>query len=316
MTPIKIAFTDFWPGPLEENWFYRLLAREFRLEISDDPDFLLYSTFGNKYRRYECIRIFYTGENVFLGADCSPDFFECDYAFGFDLPITERNYRLPLYRIYPHYQELKKPKDVAEISARKSGFCCFLYSQPTAERAAFLRRLLAYKKVDSGGAYLNNLGHLVARGHDHTLDFMRRYKFAVVFENSSRPGYVTEKIANAMVAGVIPIYWGDPGIARDFNPKSFINCHDYRDFGEVIEKVIEIDRDEALYRAYLAEAWLHRNRDLDYLTEESILRRFREIFQTAKRMRHPRVVPPAPALPTRLMKAVRGRIARRRLRSP
>lgn len=313
---VKIAFADFWPGALEDNWFYRLLSKEFRLEISDDPDFLLYSTFGTKYRRYECIRIFYTGENVFLDADRSPNFFECDYAFGFDLPITDRNYRLPLYRIYSNYEELKKPKNVDEIIAQKSKFCCFLYSQPTDERAAFLRRLLAYKMVDSGGAFLNNLGLLVPRDHERTRDFMRRYKFAVVFENSSHPGYVTEKITNAMVANVIPIYWGDPGIARDFNPKSFINCHDYRDFGEVIEKVIEIDGDEALYKSYLSEAWLHHNRDLDYLTEERILRRFGKIFSTTKSIRHRRVSLPAPALPTRIMRVVREQIARWRLRDP
>ncbi len=310
---IKIAFTDFWPGALEDNWFYRLLSKEYRLEISDDPDFLLYSTFGRKYRRYECIRIYYTGENIFLGADSSPNFFECDYAFGCDLPITDRNYRLPLYRLYHNYPDLKKPKNVAEIIARKSKFCCFLYSRPTDERAAFLRRLLAYKMVDSGGAFLNNIGRLVAR--DQTLDFMRRYKFAIVFENSSHPGYVTEKITNAMIAGAIPIYWGAPDVARDFNPKSFINCHDYRDFGEAIEKVIEIDGDDALYKSYLSEPWLHHNRDLDYLTEEKILERFRKIFSEAKSMRHRRVPLPAPALPARMLRAVRERIASWRWRN-
>ena len=310
---IKIAFTDFWPGAVEDNWFHRLLSKEFRLEISDDPDFLLYSTFGRKYRRHECIRIFYTGENVFLGADSSPNFFECDYAFGFDRPITDRNYRLPLYRLYSNYSELKKPRNVAEIITQKSKFCCFLYSHPTLERAAFLRRLLAYKMVDSGGAFLNNIGHLVAG--DDTLDFMRRYKFAVVFENSSHPGYVTEKITNAMVANAIPIYWGDPGIARDFNPKSFINCHDYRDFGEVIERIIEIDGDDALYKAYLSETWLHHNRDLDYLTEERILERFRKIFTVAKSMRHRRIPLPGPTLPQRMLKQAREQIARWRMRN-
>lgn len=35
---IKITFTDFWPGKIQDNCFYRLLSKEFRLEISDDPD--------------------------------------------------------------------------------------------------------------------------------------------------------------------------------------------------------------------------------------------------------------------------------------
>lgn len=46
---------------------------------------------------------------------------------------------------------------------------------------------------------------------------MRRYKFTIAFENQSYPGYVTEKIADALMAGTVPIYWG----ARMF-PKNLI----------------------------------------------------------------------------------------------
>lgn len=30
-----------------------------------------------------------------------------------------------------------------------------------------------------------------------------------------------------MLAGTIPIYWGNPDISREFNSASFINCHDF-----------------------------------------------------------------------------------------
>ena len=36
------------------------------------------------------------------------------------------------------------------------------------------------------------------------------------------PGYVTEKIVNAFLAGSIPIYWGSRAVLEIFNPESFI----------------------------------------------------------------------------------------------
>jgi len=75
-----------------------MLSKYYELELTKDkPDFLLYSCFGYDYLKYNCIRIFYAGENV------RPNFDECDYAFSFDYPITERNFRLPLYRLSSAY---------------------------------------------------------------------------------------------------------------------------------------------------------------------------------------------------------------------
>jgi Glycosyltransferase family 10 (fucosyltransferase) C-term len=39
---------------------------------------------------------------------------------------------------------------------------------------------------------------------------LRRYRWALVMENQRQPGYVTEKVLDAIVAGAVPIYWGAP----------------------------------------------------------------------------------------------------------
>lgn len=49
---------------------------------------------------------------------------------------------------------------------------------------------------------------------------MANYKFALCFENLEFPGYVTEKVIDCLLAGVVPIYRGAPDI-RDFIPE---NC--------------------------------------------------------------------------------------------
>lgn len=275
---IKIAFSDFWHGnrPAEVmagNPIYRMLSRHFELELSPNPDFLVYSCFGKRYLSYRCVRIFYTGENV------RPDFSECDYAFSFDFPTDHRNYRLPLYRFYAHFDRLLEPRDFTSLpSGRK--FCNFVYSNSAApERIEFFERLNHYRRVDSGGRLLNNVGGRVA----DKLAFQAQYRFSIAFENSCHPGYTTEKVLDALVAGTVPIYWGNPEIARDFNPDCLINCHDFADFDAVVKQVEAVDRDPLLYRKYLEAPVFPDHRLPDFLREDAIVGRFEDIFSASQR---------------------------------
>jgi len=268
---VKIQFADFWHGDdkIPDNPLFKLLSKRFELELSHSPDFLLYSCFGQDYLKYTCIRILYTGENL------RPNFSECDYAFSFDFPVTQKNYRLPVYKLYDEFSALTAEKDVDAIFAQKSQFCNFIYSNALGrERIRFFKQLSAYKHVDSGGKVCNNIGYRVK----DKVDFLQPYKFTITFEHSLFPGYTTEKILHAMVAHTVPIYWGNPCVSRDFNPKSFINCHEYANFDEVIDKVIELDTDDDVYRSCLAEPYFQKNLENDYVNEENILNRFEEIF--------------------------------------
>jgi hypothetical protein len=78
-------------------------------------------------------------------------------------------------------------------------------------------------------------------------DLQVKTKFTIAFENSSSNGYTTEKILQAFSAQTVPIYWGNPKVSEDFNPASFINCHDYTSFEEVIARVKELDNDDELF---------------------------------------------------------------------
>ncbi|HCN84409.1 MAG TPA: hypothetical protein DIT07_12430 [Sphingobacteriaceae bacterium] len=72
------------------------------------------------------------------------------------------------------------------------------------------------------------------------------YKYALCFENASFPGYVTEKVIDCFVAGVIPIYNGAPNI-EDFIPaNSFINVRNYKSWEALLEKLNSITESEAM----------------------------------------------------------------------
>ena len=136
----------------------------------------------------------------------------------------------------------------------KLKFCNFLYSRSradTAVRRAFCKLLMHYKQIDCPARSLYNTKVPVGKDMEDKIAFLADYKFTIAFESSSHPAYVTEKILHPFLVGSIPIYWGSPKIADYFNPASFINCHDYACFEDVVERVIAIDQDPELYARYV-----------------------------------------------------------------
>jgi len=75
------------------------------------------------------------------------------------------------------------------------------------------------------------------------MDFIKDYKFVIAFENSSYPGYTTEKIIQPFIAQSIPIYWGNPRVSNDFNENAFIDATN-QSFQDAIQQIIEIDNND------------------------------------------------------------------------
>jgi hypothetical protein len=253
MEKIKIDFCDFWGGfNKTDNYFYNLLKEKFEIEISNKPDFLFFSIFGNESMNYQCKKIFYTGENI------APPLHYCDYAFSFDYLDNPRNYRLPHYMLYDGYYDLINKKVDESLINRK--FCNFLVNNGGCEqRNKFFHKLSKYKKVDSGGKLFNNLGYEV----NGKRNFQKDYKFTIAYENNAyRPqwiGYTTEKIMEPMVTNSIPIYWGNPRIDLEFNTKSFVNFYDFKSEEDMIDYIIELDQDDKKYFEVLQNNWFVNN---------------------------------------------------------
>lgn len=255
----------------EKDYFYNVLKGRFSLEISSRPEYLFYSVFGHAHatRRFDgCVKIFYTGENV------RPDMDACDFALSFDHLQHPRHLRFPLYVCYQLNHDLAKSLPLPESLAARS-FCNFVYTNGRPqERIAFFRALSAYKRVDSGGGLLNNIGRKV----DDKISFLRQYKFTIAFENSSYPGYTTEKLVQPMVACSLPIYWGNPRVGDDFNRESFLVA-DSADFGGVIEKIVALDRDDAAYLEMLSRPWFPGGVRNEYCQPGYIVPFFERVFE-------------------------------------
>ena len=242
MKKIRIAFSDFWDvfDP-NDNFITDALRKHFEVEISDDPDFVFCSIFGRRYLKYDCARIYYTGENL------APDFNLVDYGMGFgDISFYDRYLRLPHYVLYPRACSLAMAKpSMSDEELLNRGFCSYVISNAVScsERGEMIDKLAAYKDLASGGRYHNNVGGPVA----DKIEFSKHYKFSIAFENSSSRGYTTEKIMESFASSTVPIYWGNPDIAAEFDPGSFINCHDFASFDDAVAFIKKVDNDDELY---------------------------------------------------------------------
>ena len=134
------------------------------------------------------------------------------------------------------------------------------------ERIDFFHELSKYKKVDSGGKYLNNIN----RSIDNKMDFIKDYKFVISFENSSSPGYTTEKLIEPMYANAIPLYWGNPAVHKDFNVNSFINIQSPADYGDAINQIIELDTNDDKYMQMVEQPWFNNNQMPTEMRQESL----------------------------------------------
>ena len=214
-----------------------------------------------------------------------PDFNWYDYAMGFHaLSFGDRYLRFPLYVLYKGFEGLsEKCFDASTALDRK--FCNFVYSNarwadPFRDR--FFRELSKYKKIDSGGRHLNNIGGPVA----DKMTFIRDYKFTIAFENSALPGYTTEKLMEPMVVNSLPIYWGNPCVEDDFNERSFIRVRSEVDMKRAIEEIIRLDTDDDAYLVKLSEPWtLPDMRPADWLArlDAFLLSIFKQSPEEARR---------------------------------
>lgn len=256
MKVLRLGFTDTF-GAIE-NFFTKILGERFQV-IRDDvnPDYLIFGdkNFGNNNLSYDgkkCIKIFYTGENE------RPWEYRCHFSISFDHHEFEgHNYRLPLYVIYDydnHFRDVPNTSNINRLPIdllEKKKFCSFVVKNGACEmRNKWFHKLNEYKGVDSAGPLFNNVGYILPRGEDSVaakLKFINSYKFNLCFENSSYPGYATEKLYEALCAKTVPIYWGSPTIEVDFNTKAFLNWHDYGNDDDFFEAIKEIDENPDLY---------------------------------------------------------------------
>lgn len=242
-------------------------------ETPDNPDYVFSCNMDRYLLNYTGVRIWLTGENLI------PDFNIVDYAIGFnDIAFSDRYLRWPLYRwsISPQACEEQRRRSIELSPAhQRKKFCACVISNlsnrqgPLAEICDALDR---DQGVTYGGKWRNNIGGRVK----DKLGLLREHKFSIAFENTAYPGYTTEKIVDAFLAGTIPVYWGDPAITRHFNAKAFVECTE-GGVEEAVQRMKAVHESAESYEDMLKQP-IFTSQALDDLEEERLISFLHNIF--------------------------------------
>lgn len=99
------------------------------------------------------------------------------------------------------------------------------------------------------------------------ISVLNKYKFNFCFENVRYPGYITEKIFDAMVANTIPIYWGAPDVADFIPPEIFIDASRFSSFEELHQKMSSLAASSAYSMLSAAKEFLFSNDGIRFSKE-------------------------------------------------
>jgi GR25 family glycosyltransferase involved in LPS biosynthesis len=286
---LRVLFTDMWDdfNP-QYNMFLLMMCEGLKYADKDvqvlgfstktlpsncKPNVLIFGPFGTEWKNESwkgIKKVHFTGENTKPQEDSDVelnlgyahvDFVNESYIrfplwmieidwFGADLALINNPKPLPIDRCTKVY-----PGEIGE----KTKFCAFVVSNPCNPiRNDAFHWLSQYKKVDSAGRLFNNVGDEIFAGRGggggelKKHEFLKKYKFCLAYENSSSPGYTTEKLLHAKAAGCIPIYWGDPKVERDFQTSGFIDARKMSSPDELIQAVRSLDENPSEYLMKLA----------------------------------------------------------------
>jgi SAM-dependent methyltransferase len=190
-----------------------------------------------------------------------------DFAVGYlrGVKSTSRTMRLPNWMFYWDflYDDSKDLDQVLhtkpKLNGRKRRACFIARLRHDGSRVQMVKSLQSVIPTDCPGRVAHNTGgqsvEKITGINDRKkskLVYIQNYLFNLCPENGSIPGYVTEKMMQACIAGCIPIYWGHQRMEPDIiNPARVIRCQGKSNIGAQAKKQIgELLSDESKLRSF------------------------------------------------------------------
>jgi hypothetical protein len=299
---IRLAFGDFWSDFNKQDniWIWILSQRHEVILDNTNPNLVI--SMGFDRIGENSLLIYHSNEPFF------PDVKHLDndkYVFlsNFFLDIPN-HFRFPSYYMYIiefirtgviKNFDFFNEKD--RFIPEKTEFCSFVSKSLHGKRGRFYQKLNEYKPVHT------NIYNHFSIPYDNNqfnssipkINFIKKYKFNIAFENNWRGNYpcweganvingelqdmgglISEKLIEPLISGTIPIYWGNEIVSKEFNSNTFLNYHDFKTENDLIDKIIELDNNEELYNSYFKEKISNEN---NFLTLDYVLDIFDKIVE-------------------------------------
>jgi GR25 family glycosyltransferase involved in LPS biosynthesis len=263
---LRIGFVDMWEGfDATDNFFVDLLkSLETGYDVQgcagyENVALLILGPFGSEWTKADdrVPKVFFSGERVPPGVYKEE---RISLFLTHNLLENDRQMRLPLWPLFLDWfgtgtKLSRNPNCLPVVGAFKSeavkdrkDFCAFVVSNPTnIDRNMAFNALNKWRPVHSAGAFWNNIGGPIpctygggGGGDQAKVAYLRDHEYCICYENSVVPGYVTEKLLHAKLAGCIPLYRGAMEAAQDFDPEGFVQIQEDEDIVEIV-KALDMD---------------------------------------------------------------------------
>lgn len=274
-----------------ESFWFRKFIHSRKISYDQNKKIAFFSVFGEKFPisiDRSPVKVFFTGENLhrnefgfsYQNYSGYLQNKHLDLSLGFDYVDDDSYLRFPLWILY-----FVNPEDTGESAIKKlcekwsdhhfeenihlKRFCSLVSGHdPNGLRQEVYDSLIDIDDVSCGGRFLNNTDELKRVYNNDKIRYLQQFKFNICPENSNAPGYVTEKLMEAVFSGAIPVYWGsDNNPEPEFlNRDAIIFWNKGGDNTENINLIRSLHRNPELYEDFYSMPRLKPNAP-EYLSE-------------------------------------------------
>ena len=275
---LKIKFINWWSQGYND-FFYKFFRKFIYSNtiISDDPDILFCSVFGDrsniinyiKNKKNIKLKIFFTGEDLHNQYKNYDDHLLeiVDISLGFEYINHPKYLRFPLWLTYINLEDFNIGKESLSFNnlkqfntENKNNFCCILNNHDKFNTRTDIFTLInQYKKVDSGGSFKKNINYNIKNGENHKHNWLKNYKFNICCESCIYDGYITEKLFECLIAGCIPIYYTDRMIEENIINNDIILKFNKNNINDIVNKIKELDKNNEKYKKFTNQNILANN---------------------------------------------------------
>lgn len=107
---------------------------------------------------------------------------------------------------------------------------------------------------------------------------LKDYRFCICLENSSFPGWITERIFDCFLSGCVPVYLGDPNISSRIPADTFIDMRQFASYHELYSYLKSMPEGEYLNYIDAIRSFLESDKNYPFTAEYFAETVYREIF--------------------------------------
>ena len=93
------------------------------------------------------------------------------------------------------------------------------------------------------------------------------YRYCLCIENAKFPGYVTEKLIECLVAGVIPLYMGAPDIEKYIPVDCFIDLREHSSWENLLQYLQTLSEEDCMAMIACGKKFLESDKGRSYSYE-------------------------------------------------